>query len=84
MTGLAGADRWVGVREAVSIYARAIGLSEDFLGGVAPESPGVMWFSDISLMVHDTGTGLAVDRGEFEVVMQQIVARLGVWRPDDA
>lgn len=78
MTGSPGADRWLGVRDALSIYARTIGLSVDFLGGVAPERPGVMWLSDLSVMVHDTGVGLAVDRREFDVVLQQIIARLGV------
>jgi hypothetical protein len=71
-----GDNRWIPLEEALQLHMQDLGLPEAFRqepsGTSEPQQPGIMWLSDHAIMVHETPLGLALDREEFNALLDQI------------
>jgi hypothetical protein len=68
--------RWIALTEALTAYARRLGLPEtlreEFVSRSMPLQAGILWLSDHGIAVHELPSGLAFDRNEFEAIMRRI------------
>ena len=71
-----GDNRWIPLEEALQLHMQHLGLPEAFRqelsGTLEPHQPGIMRLSDHAITVHETPLGLALDREEFNALLDQI------------
>ena len=69
-----GDSRWTPLEEALQLHMQHLGIPEALRQELSDEAqqPGIMWLSDHAIMVHETPMGLALDRVEFNALLDQI------------